>query len=94
MEAIKIATINIIGITLRALVDKIENYLPVRDIDILFVQEVTSAGTTNIGGYETHQNIGSSMRGSAILAKEGITLTNVTKLPSGRAIGDECRGRY
>jgi exonuclease III len=32
------------------------------------------------------------MRGTAILAKDGITLTNVTKLPSGRAIAAEYRG--
>ena len=70
----------------------LENVLRVHDIDILFAQEVTSPETTNIGGYETHHNIGSSMRGTAILAKEGITLTNVTKLPSGRAIAAEYRG--
>ena len=48
--------------------------------------------TTNIGEYETHHNIGSSMRGTAILVKDGITLTNVTKLPSGRTIAAEYRG--
>ena len=32
------------------------------------------------------------MRGTAILAKDGITLTNVTTLPSGRAIAAEYRG--
>ena len=88
METIKIATLNIKGITSRARVDMLENFLHVHDIDILFAQEVTSPETTNIGGYETHHNMG----GTAILAKDGITLTNVTKLPSGRAIAAEYRG--
>jgi exonuclease III len=70
----------------------LENFLRVHDIDILFAQEVTSPETTYIGGYETHHNIGSSMRGTAILAKDGITLTNITKLTSGRAIAAEYRG--
>ena len=70
----------------------LENFLRVHDIDILFAQEVTSPETTNIGGYETHHNIGSSMRGTAIVAKDVITLTNVTKLPSGRATAAEYRG--
>ena len=92
MLTIKIATLNINGITSRAKVDMLENFLRVHDIDILFAQEVTSPETTNIGGYETHCNIGSSMRGTAVLAKDGITLTNVIKLPSGRAIAVEYRG--
>ena len=91
METIKIATLNIKGITSRARVDMLENFLHVHDIDILFAQEVTSPETTNIGGFETHHNIGSSTRGTAILAKDGITLTNVTKLPSGREIAAEYR---
>jgi exonuclease III len=32
------------------------------------------------------------MQGTAILAKDGITLTNVIKLPSGRSIATEYRG--
>jgi len=70
----------------------LEDFLRVHDIDIPFAQKVTSTETTNIGGYETHHNIGSSMRGTAILTKDGITLTNVTKLPSRRAIAAEYRG--
>jgi CTP synthase (UTP-ammonia lyase) len=44
----------------------------VRDIDILFAQEVTSPETTNIGEYETHHNIGSSMRGTAIFQRTAL----------------------
>jgi exonuclease III len=92
METIKTATLNINGITSRARVDMLENFLRVHDIDIFFAQEGTSPEATNIGGYETHHNIGSSMRGTAILSEDGITLTNVTKLRSGRAIAAEYGG--
>jgi exonuclease III len=37
-------------------------------------------------GYETHMNIGTSMRGTAIMAKSQHHLTNIRKLPTGRAI--------
>ena len=67
----------------------LENVLRLHDIDILFAQKLTNPETTNIGGYETHRNIGSSMRCTALLAKDGITLTNFTKLPQGRAIAAE-----
>jgi exonuclease III len=40
MLTIKIATLNINGITSRAMVDMLENFLRVHDIDILFAQEV------------------------------------------------------
>ena len=92
METIKISRLNINGITSRARVDMLENFLRVHDIDILFAQDVTSPETTNIGGYETHHNIVSYTRGKAILAKDCITLTTVTKLPSGRAIAAKYRG--
>ena len=92
METIKIATLDINGITSRARIDMLRNFLPVHGIDILFVQEATSPETMNIGGYETHHNIGFSMRGTAILAKDGITLTKITKLPSGRVLAAEYRG--
>jgi len=34
------------------------------------------------------------MRGTAIVTKNGITLTNVSKLPTGRAIAAEYRGTW
>ena len=70
----------------------LENFLRVQDIDILFAQDVTSPETKNIGGYETHHNTVFSMRRATILAKDGITLTIVAKLPPGRAIAAEYRG--
>ena len=56
------------------------------------MQQVSTTDVTNIRGYETHHNIGTSMRVTAILTKRGITLTNITKIPSERAITAEYRG--
>jgi exonuclease III len=62
------------------------------DIDILFDQEVTSTEVLQISGYETYQNIGASIRGTAFLAKYGLHLQNIVALPSGRAIATVCQG--
>jgi len=62
------------------------------DFDIIFTQEVTSAEVMNVRGYNTHLNIGASIRGTAILAKSTLHLTNITTLPSGRAIAADYKG--
>jgi exonuclease III len=58
----------------------------VHEFDILFIQEITSTEVLNIYGYMTHLNVGTNMRGTAFMAKEGLTLHNVTALPTGRAM--------
>ena len=42
----------------------------------------------------THHNIGTSMRDTAVVTKNGITLNNVSKLPSGRTVAAEYRGTW
>jgi hypothetical protein len=42
-----------------------------------------------IRGYVAHLNIGTTMRGTAIVARSEFQLTNITKLPSRRAIAAE-----
>jgi len=53
---------------------------------------VTSTEVLNVRGYNTHLNIGASLRGTAILAKSTLHLTNITTLPSGRAIAVDSKG--
>jgi hypothetical protein len=45
-------------------------------------------------GYEVYYNIGSDIRGAAIVARNNIMLRNINKLPSGRAIAAEWKGLY
>jgi exonuclease III len=56
------------------------------ELDILLMQEVTNPFNNGFQGYNIHYNIGTSRRGSAILTRESIVLTNITRIPSGRAI--------
>jgi len=45
-------------------------------------------------GYEAHYNMGTSRRGTAIVAREGIELENIIRLPSGGAIGARFRDTW
>ena len=67
------------------------DFLRLRDIDILLVQEITKTVLHDIYGCYMYYNIGATMRGTAIMTREGISLENVTELPSGRAIAAKFR---
>jgi exonuclease III len=69
----------------------LEDFTRRHDIDILFVQEVTNTEVTAIRGYESHYNIGTSMRGTALVKRTEINIT-ITNLPLGRAIAAYYRG--
>ena len=62
------------------------DFLRTWEIDVLLAQEVTKPVLHDFAGYNTHYNIGTSGRGTAIIAREGINLLNVNRLPSGRAM--------
>ena len=81
-----IATININGIASHARLRILEDFLRNQDIDIALLQEVTHSNFTFLRRYEAHTNVGTDSRGTAILAKEGIPITNKTRLPTGRGI--------
>ena len=89
---VKIATININGITAQLRISMLTEFIRLHELDILLVQEVTHPETLNVRGYTTHLNIGASMRGTAILARNEITLTNIINVPSGRAMAATYNG--
>jgi len=62
-----------------------------QEIDILFLQEVTSPNKGEIHGYRTYTNVGSSMRGTAFVTRDEILLT-VNKHPMGRGMASDIRG--
>jgi exonuclease III len=68
-------------------------FIKYHEIDILLVQEVTKM-IQDFFGYEIHYNIGTSKKGTAIVAREGIRLENIIRLPSGRAIGARFRDTW
>jgi len=91
MAHIKIATLNINGLSSPTKLAMLPEFLRLQEIDILLVQEVTKPVLHNIYGYNTHYNIGATMRGTAIITRDSISLKNVTMLPSGRAIAAKFR---
>ena len=62
------------------------DFLSQQDIDIVLLQEVTTTNLTCIRNYTVHDNIRTEGRGTPILSKTGISITDVTRIPSGRSI--------
>jgi len=56
------------------------------------VQEVTNLEILNIMGYLTHLNVGTTMRGTAILARSELHLSIINTLHSGQAIAAKYNG--
>jgi len=91
---IKLATLNINVITNRTKVGMLTEYIRRHDLDIVFLQEITDPELLHLPGYDIYYNIGSDMRGTAIVARNDIVLMNIKKLPSRRAIAEEYKGLY
>jgi exonuclease III len=89
----QLATININGTTNRTRVGMRTDYIRRHGLDVVFLQEVIDPEMFHMpGGYEVYYNIGSYTRGTAIVARSDIMLTNINKIPSGRAIAAEYNG--
>jgi len=84
--AYKIATLNNNAISSQMKIKMLTNFLLSQDIDIALLQEVANNDLSIIYGYSAHINEGTEERGTAILMKEGISVNNIKKLPSGRGI--------
>jgi exonuclease III len=92
MYCTKIASININGITANTRTGMLLDFIRRHDLDLAFVQEVADPSLLELRGYITHSNFGASMRGTAIMAKLEIPLTDIIKLPSWRAIAASHKG--
>jgi exonuclease III len=91
MTTIRIPTLNINRMASVTRITMLAEFLRTWEIDILLAQEVTQPVLHKITGYITQYNIGTSRRGMAIVARDGINLANVIRLPSGRAIAARFR---
>ena len=85
------ATISINGIANHTRIRMVD-FLRIHDIDIALLQEVTSPQIVTIRRYTKHINIGTKRRGTAILAKEDLSHTNLKILPPGRGIAATFNG--
>jgi exonuclease III len=91
MTCVGVATLNINGMATPTRIKRLEDFLRSWEIDILFLQEVTQQVFHDFKGYNTQYNMGTTRRGAAIIARNGINSTNINRLPSGRAIAARFR---
>jgi exonuclease III len=91
---IKIANLNVNGITNRTRVGMLTEYIRRHDLHILFLQEITYPEILTTPDYDIYYNIGSFMRGTAIVARNAIALMNMNKLPSGRPLALDYKGLF
>ena len=91
MNTIRIATLNINGVSALTRIAMLADFLRRWELDVLLVQEITQPVIHDIVGYNTYYNIGTSRRGTAVIARESLRLTNVNRLPSGRAMSVRVR---
>jgi exonuclease III len=63
----------------------LKDFIRSHDFDIALVQEVTAPETVDTPGYISYTNIGSEMRGTAIISRQDLQITHIDKIPSGRA---------
>ena len=92
MNVLRIATININAIQNETRVAMLQTFIRAQDIDVVLLQEVVSPESIEMPGYVAYSNIGSNMRGTAILSRRNLNITNLERIPSGRAIALECNG--
>jgi exonuclease III len=88
----KVATINMNGIAQHTCLRMMEDFLWKHDIDVALLQEVTSSQIDTIRRYTKYINIGTEQRGTAIIVKDRLILTQARRLPSGRGIAGTFSG--
>ena len=64
----------------------LEDFLQKQEIDIILLQEVTRPVFDDIRGFAAYTNIGTTGRGTAILTRDHIQLTNTVCFRTGRGM--------
>jgi len=70
----------------------LQEFLHKQEIDILLLQEVTQHDFDVIRRYNAYANVGIHGRGTTMLTRDQISLTKITRLPSGRGMLASYRG--
>jgi hypothetical protein len=65
-----------------------------QEMDILFLQEVTHYNFDTLRRYTAYTNVGTSIRGTAMITKEELAIKNFTGLPSGLGIAADFQGYW
>jgi exonuclease III len=88
----KVASLNINGLTSQLRIAMLEDFLIKHEIDILFLQEVTQSHFDNLRGYTAYTNTGTTRRGTAVLARDHLILTDIVRIPTGRGVEADFHG--
>ena len=78
----RVATLDINGITSATQLRMLEEFIHKYDIDISLLQEITHPDLSTLRNYNAHINQGKEGRGTTILTKAELTVTNTKRLPS------------
>jgi hypothetical protein len=63
----------------------LENFTRLHEMDIVLLQKITQF-TTPFASYDIHYNIGNTLRGTTFIIRNTLMVTNISGIPSGRAI--------
>ena len=72
----------------------LEEFLWKQDIDLALVQEVTTPLLSAIRRYTAYMNVGTDRSGTAILVTDGIPITDIKRIPSGRRMATTLNGTW
>jgi len=90
----KTAIININGIAPTTKLRMLGDFLQKHDTDIILLQEVTHDNFDIVRGYVAMVIEGTDKRSTALLAKEGLSIDNIKRIPSGRGIAARFLDRW
>jgi len=90
----RVATLNINRTTSATRLRMLEEFLHKQDFDIALFQEITHPDLSTLRNYNAHINQGTEGRGTAILIKAELTVTNTKCLPLGRGIASIINGTW
>ena len=93
-QTFKTARLNINAISSNTRLQILEDFLRRQYIDFALLQQVSHTALNTIRRYTVHMNIGTDRRGTAVLAKDGLALLNVQRLPSGRRMSASFHGIF
>lgn len=83
IHTFKVATLNINGLRSTTEMRMLNDVLRRQYIDIALLQEVTHNGFDSFRGYVAIVNEETTKRGTAMIIKEGLSICNIKRLPSG-----------
>jgi exonuclease III len=82
----KVLTLNINGIRAVSRKTMLATFLLTHNIDIVLLQEVVCPEIVDLPSYTSRINVGTNLRGTAILTRTGLVVDEVRRLPTGRGI--------